>query len=101
MTDLIEYVKTKEFGTDSNAEPFPEGITPLDLSETDVEEVTIKDVQTGADKLRYVITYKEKSYWAGNQIMSQIKELTEQEKTQVNVLRKGTGMKTVYIVTSD
>jgi len=98
MTTLKDFVKGKEF---SNAEeqdtiPFPEGKTALEIDKVSVEE---KEVEfDGVKKKRYILAYKDVKYWAGPQIMEQIQNMIDIKQNHVVVKRKGTGIKTKYVV---
>jgi hypothetical protein len=102
MTKLSEFVKDKEFGSDSGVEKFPEGETSLGLlSDVEVETKTIQQ-SDGSAKERYVLGVGDKRYWAGVQVMQGIKTVQEQGAVKAKVVRSGSTMNdTKYIVVKE
>lgn len=96
MSKILDYIKDKDFAEESEGDPFPEGQTEIDLTKVDVEERK-QDFGEGP-KLRYLLKYNDKNYWAGPQILAGIKLATESGFTKVVIQRKGTGLKTKYTV---
>lgn len=97
MTTLKDFVKEQEFGcAEGDTIPFPEGKTKINLEETTVEDKMVEFPE--GPKKRYILTVGDKQYWAGPQIMEQVKALVEEGFDRVIVNRKGQGLKTKYTV---
>ena len=94
MANLADYVKTKEFK--SRGESFPEGETVIDTEKAEIEE-TVKEFD-GETKIRYLIKHEGKEYYAGPQIMKQLKKHVEDGHTKVSIIRQGQGLETQYMV---
>jgi hypothetical protein len=96
MANLMDFVKDKDFSTDSEADPFPEGKTKLEVAEIEVQEHEVEF--DGKKRMRYILKAGDKQYWAGNQIMQGIQAAVEAGFETVEITRKGQGLKTKYTV---
>lgn len=97
MITLKDFVKDKDFASgESDADPFPEGKTELDVPSVEVEEKEIEF--DNGKKTRYILSFGEKRYWAGPQIMDGIKQALGAGFSKLVVTRKGQGLKTKYTV---
>ena len=92
---ITEFIKDKDFSSaGSEAKPFPEGKTKINLNKVDVEEKIVEF--EGKPKTRYLLSTEGEVYWAGSQIMEGIKQATENGFTTVTITRKGQGLATKY-----
>lgn len=97
MENLDKFLEGKDFETkDKEAEAFPTGKTRINLKTLEVEERTI-EFEDGA-KTRYILKDGDKSYWAGNQVMTGIKAARDLGADEADVLKQGSGLKTSYMV---
>jgi hypothetical protein len=61
MANLMDFVKDKDFSTDSEADPFPEGKTKLEVAEIEVQEHEVEF--DGKKRMRYILKAGDKQYW--------------------------------------
>jgi len=94
--NLKDFVKDKDFSTENNTEPFPEGKTILQVESIDVQEQAVEF--DGKKRMRYILSVGDKQYWAGSQIMEGVKAAINAGFKKVEVNRKGLGLKTKYAV---
>jgi hypothetical protein len=96
MANLKDFVKGKDFSTDSKADPLPEGKTTMNIAEIDVQEQEVEF--DGKKRMRYILKDGDKHYWAGSQIMEGIQAATEAGFDRIEINRKGQGISTKYTV---
>lgn len=94
MATLNEYVKGKEFGSDTV--PLPEGETVLDTTAIQVKEAP-KEFD-GVMRKRFELTVGDTVYGVGVKVMDGIKAAVAGGAVKVKIIRQGTDKKTSYVV---
>lgn len=94
MATLNEYVKGKEFGSDTT--PLPEGETVLDTTKIQVKE-TVAEFD-GKERKRFELSDGSTVYGVGVKVMDGIKKAVAGGATRVKIIRQGTDKKTSYVV---
>ena len=95
--NLKEVLKETSFEKESDVQSFPDGKSELIISKCVTKQVPVS-FNDGTQGTKYVITYGDKKYWAGKQVMQGLKEAVGNGKDKVIVIKKGVGLKTNYIV---